>query len=224
MDKAEHAGHRVRLRQRFMTFGVESMPDKSMLELMLTYALPRVDVAPVVEELLDRYHSLPEVLSAPLEELMTVRGVGEAGALLLKSCENCARRLNERRAREVILNNTDQAAHYILPYFAGASREKVYLLSMDLKRKVISCVPACDGDVGSTSFSVRKMVCRAIQEGAEFCILAHNHPFGVALPSVTDISSTLALRQALLGVNISLVDHLVVADGECTSMLAQGYL
>ena len=74
----EHAGHRSRLRETFQQNGIEGMADHQVLELLLTYALPRVDVNPLAHRLLDRFGSLERVLSARPDQLQQVRGIGEA--------------------------------------------------------------------------------------------------------------------------------------------------
>ena len=75
----EHAGHRARLRESFIETGIEGMADHQVLELLLTYALPRVDVNPLAHRLLDRFGSLEGVLSAKADQLQQVKGIGDGG-------------------------------------------------------------------------------------------------------------------------------------------------
>lgn len=71
----EHAGHRQRMRERFLAGGLEGFADHEVLELMLFYAIPQRNVNPLAHRLLDRFGTLHAVLEAPVEELMKVEGV-----------------------------------------------------------------------------------------------------------------------------------------------------
>ena len=93
----EHAGHRQRMRERFLTGGLEGFADHEVLELMLFYAIPQRNVNPLAHRLLDRFGTLHAVLEAPVEELMKVEGVGQYAALLLSLFSHAARRLEMSR-------------------------------------------------------------------------------------------------------------------------------
>ena len=79
-----HDGHREKMRRRFLQGGLEAFADHEALELLLYYAIPRRDTNPIAHALMDRYGSLSAVLSAPVEDLQKVNGIGESAAVLLR--------------------------------------------------------------------------------------------------------------------------------------------
>ena len=109
------------MRRRFLKGGLESFADHEALELLLYYAIPRRDTNPVAHALMERYGSLSAVLSAPVEDLQKVEGIGESAAILLKLVPHlCSKaRLADARRQDVILNRTDRAGLYLMEYFAG---------------------------------------------------------------------------------------------------------
>ena len=99
----------------------------------------------------------------------------------------------------------------------------VYLLCLDAKCKVISCKLVGEGSVNSAGVPIRRIVEMALGEGATSVVLAHNHPSGIAIPSAEDRLTTMRLSRALSAVEITLVDHVVVADKDAVSMAASGW-
>ena len=96
---AVHDGHRARKKEQFRTHGLDAFADHEVLELLLFYAIPRVDTNPVAHRLIDRFGSLDAVLSAPPEELEKVEGVGEHAATLLSLMLPLVRRAEKGRRR-----------------------------------------------------------------------------------------------------------------------------
>ena len=99
----------------------------------------------------------------------------------------------------------------------------VYLLCLDGKCKLLSCVFVGEGSVNSANVPIRRVVEMCLNANATSVVLAHNHPGGVAIPSPEDVHTTNRLAQALRGVDIHLADHLIFADGDHTSLVVSGY-
>jgi DNA repair protein RadC len=112
----------------------------------------------------------------------------------------------------------------MVPFFNGLTKETVYLLSLDAACKLISCRAVVEeGGINCTNISIRKIVDMALTENATSVVLAHNHPSGVALPSPEDVQATRRIAQALKFVDVTLIDHLVIADGDFVSMTQSNY-
>ena len=214
-----HAGHRQRLKQRFLETRLDGFDDLTALELLLFYALPRQDTRPIAKRLLARYGSLAGVLEAPIQDLQQVEGVGPSGALLLNLVPAIAQRhLIQRTDVGEILNTTERCGAYLLPRFFGERDEVVWLLCLDGKCKVLDCRMLFRGSVNAAGVSVRKIVETALACNATGVVLAHNHVSGIALPSREDVMTTQRLKAALNAVDICLVDHLVIAGDDFVSM------
>ena len=220
-----HDGHREKMRQRFMTGGLDAFADHEILELLLYYAIPRRDTNPIAHALMERYGSLPAVLAAPMEDLKRTEGIGESAAVLLHLVPQVCRRARLARVGEdQVLNSSERAGAYLLECFDGESREVIYQLCLDRKGKLLACKRLGEGSVASADLDVRRLVENAILTGASAVILAHNHPSGVALPSDGDYTATMRVRAALNAIGIELADHIIVADGDFVSMADSGYL
>ena len=220
-----HDGHREKMRQRFMTGGLDAFADHEILELLLYYAIPRRDTNPIAHALMERYGSLPAVLAAPMEDLKRTEGIGESAAVLLHLVPQVCRRARLAQVGEdQVLNSSERAGAYLLECFDGESREVIYQLCLDRKGKLLACIRLGEGSVASADLDVRRLVENAILTGASAVILAHNHPSGVALPSDGDYTATMRVRAALNAIGIELADHIIVADGDFVSMADSGYL
>ena len=214
-----HAGHRQRLKKRFLETRLDGFDDLTALELLLFYALPRQDTRPIAKRLLERYGSLAAVLEASVQDLQQVEGVGPGGALLLTLVPAVAQRyLIQRTDVGEILNTTERCGAYLLPRFFGERDEVVWLLCLDGKCKALDCRMLFRGSVNAAGVSVRKIVETALACNAAGVVLAHNHVSGIALPSREDVLTTQRLKTALNAVDICLVDHLVIAGDDFVSM------
>ena len=218
-----HQGHREKMRQRFLKSGLEGFADHEALELLLYYAIPRRDTNELAHRLLKQFGSLRGVLSAPVQELACVSGVGQQAALLMGMVPMLCRRAAQRE-KEQILNSVDACGAYFTELLGSSRREMLWQVCLDGKGKVLSSRCLAVGDVSMAAVSVRQVVEYALRAGAVGVVLAHNHPSGVALPSQEDIATTRLIRDALRTMNIQLVDHIVVADGDYVSMAASGML
>lgn len=220
-----HDGHREKMRQRFLKGGLEPFADHEALELLLYYAIPRRDTNPIAHALMDRYGSLSGVLSAPVEDLQKVDGIGESAAVLLNLVPRLYRKARMAdAAQETVLNSTERAGAYLLERFVDEKNEVIYQLCLDRKGKLIACKRLGEGDVSNAELNLRKVMENAILTSASAVILSHNHPSGIALPSKDDYATTDRIKAALRTIDVELADHIIVADGDFVSMADSGYL
>lgn len=220
-----HTGHRQRVKSEFLARGLEGMPDHRVLELLLFYAIPQGDVNPLAHELLAHFGSLSAVFQAPYEELLKVKGIGPNTAALIQLVPAVGGRyLADRASLEGQLVTVEEYLEVLNPYFFGTRVELCYLLCMDGKGKFIACRKIGEGIVDEVPVLSRKVVEAALACNASMVVLAHNHVSGIAKPSGADISSTKHLCRLLQAVNVALVDHLVIVDGDAVSMAQSGYL
>jgi DNA repair protein RadC len=219
-----HEGHRQRVKERFCKEGLDHFDEHQVLELLLFYCIPRVDTNPIAHALLDHFGSLTKVFEAPVEELERIPGIGHNAAVFLSLVMAAGRYYQVSSAtRNVILRTLEECGKYLLPLFYGRRNEVVYLLCLDAKCKVLTCKMIGEGSVNSAGVPVRRIVETALAANATSVVLAHNHPSGLALPSGEDIQTTRRMAVALDAVEITLADHIVVADGDFVSMVQSGY-
>lgn len=220
-----HQGHRKRLKGQFLRQGLEHMEPHNVLELLLFFALPRVDTNELAHRLLRQFGSLSAVLEAPAQELCRVKGLGENAAVLLRLMPELARYYLKDKAKVgVLVNSSRRAGEFLLPRFVGQTQEVVQLLCLDNRGKVLFADCISQGSVGAAAVTVRSIAEVAMRVGASAVVLAHNHPRGFAIPSQQDISSTLQLREALRPLEIRLLDHIIVAEDDFVSLADSGFL
>lgn len=220
-----HDGHREKMRQRFLRGGLDAFADHEALELLLYYAIPRKDTNPIAHALMERYGSLSAVLTAPVEDLAKVEGIGESAAVLLKLAPQLYRKARLSDAeQETVLSSVSRVGAYLLDRFTGEKNEVLYQLCLDRKGKLLACKKLGEGDIASAELDIRRLVENALLTGASSVILAHNHPSGVALPSEEDYIATSRAKEALAVVGVVLTDHIIVADGDFVSMSDSGYI
>lgn len=219
-----HDGHRQRLKKRFVENGLDTFEDHNALELLLFYAMPRVDVNPLAHNLMNRFGTFDAVFDATMDELMSVDGVGHNTALLIKLVIGVNRRCMMAKTQGgTILNSTEKAGKFLVPRFYGERDEVVYIVCLDAKHKVINCKLLFRGSVNTANINIRKVVETALAYNSMSIILSHNHISGIALPSQEDKDTTRKLIDALKTVDVTLTDHIIVADGDFVSMADNGF-
>lgn len=220
-----HKNHRKRMREEFLKSGLDNMPPHKVLEMLLFYSIPQGDTNPLAHRLIQYFGSLSGVFDAAYEDLLQVEGIGPASAMLIKVVAASYRAYSiDRVDRGLLLNSTENLGTFLMPYFAGKTREEVYLLCLDSKLKAVCCQKVGEGSVDTVLLNTREIISVAVRHHATSLVLAHNHPRGVALPSSKDVAATRKLKEALKLVNVRLLDHIIVADNDFVSMLDSGYL
>ena len=220
-----HKGHRERIKNRFLTSGLESFPEHEILELMLTFAIPQKDVNPLAHALIEHFGSLSNVLDASYDELRRIPGMNDISAAFLSLLPSVFRRYQEDKCNMgVTFHSIEDIGDYLFHLFAGRKVETMIILCLDLKNKLISSRVLATGSVEHVSLPVRQIVETALSLQAVGIVIGHNHPNGLALPSSRDISATRHLRDVLSPLGIELIDHIVANESDYTSMRQSGIL
>lgn len=219
-DKDLHKGHRKRMRAQLFAGDInESTPPHVLLEMLLYHSFAQGDTNPLAHQLINRFGSINGVLSASAEELMSVPGVGEKTASLIKLLTPITRACileNIKKVEE--LHGPDDMGRYLLKRYAFCNRETVSVLCLKPNGKVIAFEPIGEGDIGAVCVSARRIIEVALKYNASIVALAHNHPSGNAIPSAIDIEITKGLAATLRQVGVHLVDHIILVENDYVSM------
>ena len=220
---ADCHGHRQRLKDRYARQGLEGFHEYEVLELLLSYALPRRDVKPLAKDLLRHFTTLKKVLDAPLDQLEGFKGLGCHSALFLKLCRDLLRFYLETPAlkRESICA-PEQVAEICRSRLEGLSEEHFLAIFLDNRHRLLAVEIVHRGTVDMSVVYPREVLTRALLHRAAALIVAHNHPGGSLAPSADDIRVTADLKQAAAGIGLRLLDHLIVADNQVVSLKELG--
>ncbi|KAB2920073.1 MAG: JAB domain-containing protein [Hyphomicrobiaceae bacterium] len=206
-----HAGHRQRLKERFLACGQDGLPDYELLELVLFSAIPRRDTKPVAKRLLARFGSFAEVVNALPARLKEVEGVGDAAVLQLKLLRAGALRLIQGGImRQPVLATWTAVLDYCRVAMGYEASEQFRILFLDKKNRLIADEIQQKGTVDHTPVYVREVVKRALEHSASAIILVHNHPSGDPTPSRADIDMTNQIVTAARPLGIAIHDHVIV--------------
>lgn len=212
MDKKEQtAGHRQRLKEKFRNTGGEGLHDYELLELLLTYALPRRDVKPLAKELITRFGGLSGVLDASPEELDKVKGLSKGSGILIKLNKAIIEyyMTNEMASRDV-LSSPQAVLNFAKAKLAGLSNEAFLCIYLNTKNEVIKHNIVNQGTVDKAAVYPRRIIKEALDCHAAGLILVHNHPSGHCQPSPEDKALTDSIISVAKTMDIRVLDHLIV--------------
>lgn len=225
MCTLDHAGHRDRLRKRYQAEGLGGFAAHEILELLLTYAIPRIDVNPVAHRLINHFGSLENVLEASVEELTHVEGIGEKAASFLSMLLPVFRAYEmEKQRPRMRLKNHGELLRYCRSLFVGVKNEQLYLLCFDAQMQLQATTLIATGTPSEVSVIPRQMMQALIRHNAVAAVMTHNHPSGSVRPSEEDLVLTRNIEVMLGSVGIRLNDHIIVAGEEDFSFFLNGLL
>src|ERR1700719_5104403 len=215
---------RQRLRQCLIRAGAENLPDYELLQVMLFTSNPHADVESLVGELLDRFGSLAEVMSAETDALAAA-GLSLPAIAGVKFVREVALRFMraELHARPVI-GSWDKLIEYCNAQIAYSSVEQFHILFLDRKNALIKDERQQRGTVNHTPVYTREVIKRALELGASALILVHNHPSGDPSPSAADITVTRDIVNAATPLGVSVHDHLIIGRGHHSSLRDLGLI
>lgn len=217
-----HGGHRKRMRQRLIANGSDGFQKHELLEMALFATIPQGNTNDIAHRLLDRFGSISEVMDAPTQELVKIEGVGDTSAMLLKLIPIFARIYQEEKFeakyQKPKINATKIACEFLKAKYVDKVFELASVMLLDNSCRLIGWVPIGSGSMNNTHIDVRSLVEACINYKATGAILCHNHPSGIALPSVDDITATKQAIQVLEAIGVELHDHVIVAANDCVSL------
>jgi DNA repair protein RadC len=222
---SDAAGHRGRLRGRFMKSGADTLPDYEMLELLLFQAQLRRDMKSLAKRLLKKFGSFSATISAEPTDLKEVEGVGDAVVVTLKTVQAAALRLSlEEIMDQPVLSNWNKLIAYCRAAMGHHKNEHFRILFLNRQNALIADEVQQTGTVDHTPVYPREVVKRALELGATALIMVHNHPSGDPTPSKADIEMTKDVAEAGGNLGIVLHDHLIMARAGHSSFKEMGLL
>ncbi len=219
-SKKHYYGHRERLKERFMK-APSLVPDYELLEIFLTFVIPRKDVKPIAKDILDTTKSLLSIFSS---ELTDIDGVGKQTNIFFTAIKE----LFDRCEKEVALTSMDLNSAVSIYYFFKYSvslgkKENFAIVFLDTQNHLIGYDIATTKTVNSAVFP-RELAEAALKYNAVNVVIIHNHPYSNLIPSEADIKMTHRIGDALATLDINLIDHIIISKKSYTSFSKLGLI
>jgi DNA repair protein RadC len=219
------AGHRQRLRERFLAGGLDGFHDYEVIELLLTLAMPRKDCKDAAKAALKRFKTFQGVLEASPRELCKVSGIGSKNLFGLKLVKAAADRYLEKKLiHKDAINDSKTLFDYLYHSIGDKNREYFKVIFLDSKNQVIATKTVSEGTLTASSVYPREVIQAALSHNAAALIFAHNHPSGDPKPSSEDVAVTRQLVFAGRVMGMVVHEHIVIGDNHYFSFADQGYI
>lgn len=215
----DNSGHRKRLREKYSRFGHDNLFDYEKIELLLTYAVPRMDVKPLAKELLKKFGGIAGILDAEKEELMLVPGIGENIANLILLVRNLGTDFHkERLMNKTFFACSAEVVRFARMKLAGLRKEAFLVIYLNTRNEVIDTEIVADGTIDQVYIYIRELIGEAFKRSARGIILIHNHPGGSVNPSIEDLRLTESIKKSGSAMRIDLLDHLIITHDAAYSI------
>jgi DNA repair protein RadC len=224
-DKPSYKYHRQRLKQKFSESGIDAFHDYEVLELLLSYAIPRKDVKPLAKELLHEFGSLRGIIDAEKNSLEKVKGISTHTAILIKLIKDFGTLYLKEKAKEKPqINCTSELLNYCKAYMGGFKDEQFCVIYLNAQNRITEIEALEDGIVNQAVVYPRKVLENALKRKASAIILVHNHPSGHVKPSDADIRLTKTIRETAKILDIIVHDHLIIGENRFFSFREEGLI
>ena len=212
-----------RPREKLLQKGASSLSDSELLAIFLRTGTQGKNVMELAREIIIHFGSLKSLFSATEKEFCQIKGLGKAKYVQLQAClEMSQRHIEEEISKQDAMQNPNQVKRYVQSRLMDKPNEVFAAIFLDNQHHVLAFEELFFGTINSSSVHPRVVIQRSLFHNAAAVIVAHNHPSGVSEPSISDIDITKTLKTALAMVDVRLLDHLVVASHQVTSLAERG--
>jgi len=220
------AGHRQRMREKFMDHGLSVFTDDEILEMLFSFGTPRQDCKERARETRRHFGSLAAALEASPDELQQIRGVGPNNIFALRFIHEVARKFLQTRLKgRTYITAADDLVDYLSHACSFLDREVFVVTFLDTKHGIIEVEQLFEGTLSASVVYTREVMKKALEHNAAALVLAHNHPSGFTEPSPEDRAITRKLYLAAQTLDINVLDHIIIGkQGSFFSFADQGIM
>ena len=232
MNEKDNQGHRERIKEKFLKNGIDGFAEYEILELLLTYCIPRKDTKPIAKDLLNKFKTLDNVFKADFDKLSVIDGLGNNSIAFLKLIGDLPSiiykdKLKNKKLidRETLkISNKDILLNYLRNKIGYEEIEKFYVIYLSSSNEVIEFEENSVGTLDRSSVYPREIYKKIINLNAKSVILAHNHPSDNITPSKSDIELTNEIAKGLKNFGALLIEHIIITKNSYFSFLEEGLI
>ncbi len=223
--KGIHTGHRQRLKQRALSFGLESMPEHEVLEWLLTYTIPYKDVNPLAHQLIEQFGSYAGVLEAGYDQLKSISGVGHETAAFLSLLPEAYRTyLSSRNVGTIVLNNVYECINYFKTFIISKDVEQLYIFCLDGKYQLKKTIKVLKGKENHVEIPLKEFTEKIAGEKYVYALLMHTHTGSNVKPTEADVTATLRFMTICQSMGMKLHDHIIMNENKYYSFRNNGVI
>ena len=232
MNEKDNQGHRERIKEKFLKNGIDGFAEYEILELLLTYCIPRKDTKPIAKDLLNKFKTLDNVFKADFDKLSVIDGLGNNSIAFLKLIGDLPsiiykdelknKKLIDRETLKIL--NKDILLNYLRNKIGYEEIEKFYVIYLSSSNEVIEFEENSVGTLDRSSVYPREIYKRVISLNAKSIIFAHNHPSDNITPSKSDIELTNEIAKGLKNFGALLIEHIIITKNSYFSFLEEGLI
>lgn len=225
-EKPLHSGHRSRLREKVRKAGLETLSEHEVIELLLSYSIPRKDTNPLAHNLINNFGSLAKVIDADYYDLLKVEGVGEETALYFNVMSSLIKlhKISKSKEENIIIKNTLDGVNYFRNSFNIEGKEFVHIICLSKMCKIVSSFNFYGENDAEIKFDFKTFIDKINTENVYAIMMFHTHPKGSSKPSYEDLETTQRCVYIASLLGIKFLDHLIFTENEYSSMYQLGYL
>jgi DNA repair protein RadC len=221
----ETAGHRKRLRERFLKGGLTGFADYEIVELLISLGVPRKDTKPQAKEAIKRFKTLRGVLSASPEELRQIEGIGPHAVFGILLVQAVAREfLKEKVLDQPAFQSAQEIFDYLYHAMRDLKKEVFKVVYLTSQNQIVDIEDLSEGTVNAASISPRQVMENALAKHAVSLIFVHNHPSGDCQPSKSDKDLTRDLVFAGCVMQAKVLDHIIIGNDRYFSFAGEGLI
>ena len=232
MNEKDSQGHRERIKEKFLKNGIDGFAEYEILELLLTYCIPRKDTKPIAKDLLNKFKTLDNVFKADFDKLSVIDGLGKNSIAFLKLIGDLPSIIykDELKNKKLVeketlkISNKDILLKYLRNKIGYEEIEKFYVLYLSSSNEVIEFEENSVGTLDRSSVYPREIYKKIINLNAKSVILAHNHPSDNITPSKCDIELTNEIAKGLKNFGALLIEHIIITKNSYFSFLEEGLI
>ena len=232
MNEKDNQGHRERIKEKFLKNGIDGFAEYEILELLLTYCIPRKDTKPIAKDLLNKFKTLDNVFKADFDKLSVIDGLGNNSIAFLKLIGDLPSIIykDELKNKKLIdretlkISNKDILLNYLRNKIGYEEKEKFYVIYLSSSNEVIEFEENSVGTLDRSSVYPREIYKKIINLNAKSIILAHNHPSDNITPSKCDIELTNEIAKGLKNFGALLIEHIIITKNSYFSFLEEGLI
>lgn len=228
--KNSREGHRKRLQERYLNGGYKALADYEIVEFLLFLIIPRKDTKALAKELLARFSSINGIFEASLEELKSIKGLGDVSSTYIKFLGDMysyyfeEKMLKGAEGDNIAIRSKNQLINYLRKNIGISKSEEFKVLFLNSNNEVLGMETLFEGTIDRSAVYPRKILERVLAYNARSIVFAHNHPSGNTTPSQKDIELTNLLKDFFKLVDVSILDHIIISKDSYFSFLEEGIL